>query len=414
MDTSSLPLGWKTTTDDDRISTAIILVLSLVLAVIMAFFIIGCVTWRRKRLKMSEKDLEKKAKRSQELSEDESQEEPEEVRRMKSQQRMWSRATARWKANVRISARRRRGKRQAASLSTSHSSNSLPNLSILSVNQSRVTIASEPQEESEVDTTTEHHEDPPEDGPSSSGSSLEHSSSSTHPPAYHRSAHPVESVQQRSEFTGRSADDPSSEEHLPYVPPTDGVHVATDDKQMLSQLASLASAPPPSPTSPSLCPSTGTTSDVPLASVPPMEEVEENEIKLACLQNDSAGVWTCSSGSLEHISTSEECPPVPSYSQEHSLETIFPPPPSKGTFVSAPFYDHPTSFEVDIVGIEPVEGPSAPPFESIGPSAPPLDDVCFLDTIPSAPPIPLEGPDQGPSSDPRVSDDEVSTTLGVS
>lgn len=419
---SSLPQGWKPRAEDDHISTSIILVLSLVLASLMCIFIIGCVTWRRKRRRLLERDLEKKERVSRDDSDDESQEEEsEEVRRMKSQQRMWSKATARWKANVRLSARRRRGKRQAAlhSSSAHSSSHSLHILPSPSLNQSRATVASVNPEGVDTDSASAHHEDPPEDAHPDSNVPDPSSSPSSHPPAYNRATVVPSSPANSTELSdppGAPSDEQCAEEQLPYSPPADGAHVATDDKHVLSHLASLASEPPSNPSSLSPDLSYGTTSEPPLATVPAMEEVEENEICLACLgQNPSEVEVTLST--TGPLASTEDCPPIPSYQHEHhSPRSTFPPPPSKSSLASAPFYEYPMSFEADVVGIDPVEGPSAPPFESIGPSAPPLDDDQFLDTIPSAPPIPLDDhveqqapphPDDDVPSAPIIDDDEI-------
>ena len=79
---------------------------------------------------------------------------------------------------------------------------------------------------------------------------------------------------------------------------------------------------------------------------------------------------------MAHISSE---PPAPSYSHDpgSSSHYPFPLPPTKSRLAAPQFYEYPSSFEEDVIGMDPPSGPSAPPFEvaaaTAPPSAPPLE-----------------------------------------
>ncbi|TCD59749.1 hypothetical protein EIP91_011619, partial [Steccherinum ochraceum] len=85
---SYLPPGWPSKSNDDRIPTPVIVGLSIVLAVIICGFMVGCIFWRKQRRKRARdmRDLEEKRK-SKLYDEDSEDEENEDIKRARSQQR---------------------------------------------------------------------------------------------------------------------------------------------------------------------------------------------------------------------------------------------------------------------------------------------------------------------------------------
>ncbi|OJT08500.1 hypothetical protein TRAPUB_683 [Trametes pubescens] len=262
----SLPPGWdKDKVDDDM--TGMILGLSLSLAVALTVFMMGIVRWRQKRQARAEKDTEG----TPSVFGGESLEESEELKRARTQQRLWARASAKWVANVRQSARRRRKRMAATAKDSDGRLLRDPQGSLSSVSLTH--------------TTTAHDFDNRASSPSSLRSSRRSivsrspsptpsdrhrpSSSSHHPPAYLQSSssafqyayprwnsHPLDTTPD-SHHASRLPPPPESPppcsadrspppplSPLPYEPPAHSAHVAVDDKAVLARLVHLASAPP--------------------------------------------------------------------------------------------------------------------------------------------------------------------------
>ncbi|KAG5220955.1 Transcriptional regulatory protein [Salix suchowensis] len=100
----TLPPGWgKKNSVKDK---TIIVTLPLVLAFVICFLIIGCLFWRKSRAKKyREHDIEMKALQLRRNEEDN---ESIVIQAALTKQKLWARATARWKANARYTARQRR------------------------------------------------------------------------------------------------------------------------------------------------------------------------------------------------------------------------------------------------------------------------------------------------------------------
>uniref|UniRef100_A0A8H7Y6P3 Uncharacterized protein n=1 Tax=Psilocybe cubensis TaxID=181762 RepID=A0A8H7Y6P3_PSICU len=374
----SLPPGWKPTrTSENR--TPLILAVSLVLAFLICSFIIGCLFWR-KTVKKNHRsyDVEAKARRKRSAISVESLVAEKEH---KTKQKIWARATARWKANVRYTARQRRGRRFGSRAS-------IANQSTLSLDRSRSRLAGS---NSSIRSTASsrrsstssirsqlHDEDAIPTSPTSAQVSNSRPSSPAqptinNPPAYqHRSQIPPIII---------SSDDPTGGEyptstpqfgrsrrpshssnysasaaitndgHVVELSPTHlhAAHVATDDKSLLARLQDLASAPP---TDDSL-PSAGTS---------------EIQVSAPEWQDDDIEAFA------PELTTSP--------GQSSTSPSMFPPPPSKGVLAASEFYTHPYSFE-EMEDLDAECGPSAPPFEEG--ASPPLQDTHLL--VPSAPPL---------------------------
>lgn len=393
-----LPTGWKPPTTTTPSHTNLILALSLVLAFLICFFIIGCLFWRKsRRRKYRENDVEMKAKkRAQAAALDQARQDMVERESMiekevRVKQKIWARATARWKANARYSARQRKGKRIVHTMRNPQVQNpsTLPNnqeessTSALSPSPSRspsplASSRSSYQSPSSPVSLALHidEDEPPDRVPTLSVSSP--SPPPVSPPAYHQrvcvplitilggdlltdgqdsssaSLTPHRSRRPSHSSACHTPDESSCNDNLRiYTPSPHSAHVATDDKTLLARLATLASAPPPD-----------TDSD-------PAEPSTIQVSAPAWRDEDYADIAESYDTSSSHES------------QPRSLTSLFPPPPSKGKLVSSEFYDYPYSFE-EFTSLDPEPEPSAPPFEE-GPNAPPIDDVNLL--LPSAPPL---------------------------
>jgi len=418
-DVDTYPSGWNGEPKDDPL-TPVIITLSVVLALGICTFIILCVVWRRKRARRL-KDPEKRKKRETAVTE----EEDAEVRRLQSQQKMWAKASARWKANVKQSARRRR-KRQAgaakdgdARLLTESSHSSSMSLHRMPTGSSSSSAARSTRLSFSDDNT-----DPPAPTPASPE------------PDTHRSHRPPAYLSDTSDMAAKARDGfqetvlplaadsvlgtdnaaashssiriPSSSDDLPLPYPDfiQAGHVATDDKALLARMADLASAPE--------APASSITGGSPAvyASVPPLEDdfdVMPFDIHVVDCDAAEAGE---PSGSRRTPSPRPPLSPdcTPSYSRDPSPgPSLLPPPPLKGRLAAPTFYEYPASFEEDVLGLEPEMGPSAPPFEDEGisaASAPPLEveyDMEETDALPSAPPlmdddVPISGDQESPGS----------------
>jgi hypothetical protein len=260
----------------------------------------------------------------------------------KAKLKIWARATARWKENIRHAARQRKGKRVVtARFSQSHQYSHSSNNS-----RSRLTVHSRTSSRRSSVVSFSDDKSQPIIGECMSPMSLPFDAISaptvsriaTSPPAYHHDGQASPVIY--SSISHTSFNQNSSTPNAVNV-----AHVATDDKTLLARLVDLASRPPEE-TFPDALDGSDT-----LVSAPSwhdeLEEIPPNFI----LYNSP----TCLASSL------------------------FPPPPLKEHMATGDMYDYSFSFE-GTAALEPE--PSAPPFHLD--STPPLDDHRI---IPSAPPL---------------------------
>ncbi|KAH7914732.1 hypothetical protein BJ138DRAFT_1170370 [Hygrophoropsis aurantiaca] len=378
-DTSVLPAGWPTgSTSSSQTDSTIILALAIVLAVSICSFMIGCIFWRRKKKRVKvEQDIELKVR--QKVRPDDASEDGEREKEARGKLKIWSKASARWKASVRQSARRRRPRRHVVSASRASRSRS-PSLSDIREISSFSTIS--PPRSPRVSFTS--HPDPIPSLPLPVSPVLEMEGTLTpiaehhtsrvspisppsSPPAYNPSlsSRQASTGSDRDSFrsTQRMFDRNNASSHeddvMPYVP-CFVAHIATDDKTQLARLEDLASAPP------SINVDGASSSVQPLVSAP---------------------VWLD-----EPEDYTEDLPPHAdvflSPVHGHMLSS-FPPPPSKVDTISNCFAKA-SSYGDDFETLEPENEPSAPPFDepndsileapALAPSAPPLEeDTSHLD-----------------------------------
>ncbi|RDB28452.1 hypothetical protein Hypma_015923 [Hypsizygus marmoreus] len=415
----TLPPGWKPSTKTQSSRTPLILALSLVLAFFICFLIIGCLFWRKskRRKRRQDTDIEMRARRRRrnQTQDDDSTRGLAEAtqKEVRVKQKIWARATARWKANARYSARQRRGKRIASTTrmtSPQNSSISLdqppdaqrsPQIAALSPPLSRRSSMESLYADPSLGDPAHTPSSPHEDGRSQHTAPPIPSSHPpppprTSPPAYHQrvpvpqivisstgsdgdqlTSSPLSPPTRRSSFSSRCPSDPTDTATDPELPPQPlhAAHVATDDKALLARMADLASAPPEDATNSS----SYTNTTVFEVSAPVWEDEELEDFSDHHPYDPESNI----PASDQSTSTSSTAP-------------LFPPPPSKGKMAAA-FYDYPYAFE-DITG-EPEPGPSAPPFEEeessslpemvLTASAPPLseaDAVYYTESYASAPP----------------------------
>lgn len=311
----------------------------------------------------------------------------------KGRQKIWARATARWKQNALYTARQRRGRRPTStrsqpldSCTTLHpsvptetpdddddASSMTSRAQSVSRSVSRRTSiestygvsppsSNQPQEPTNnphtppsiiVDSSPDPSLSPPAYRQRtlvtpiitpSSGLSVpdEHDGSgSLLPPSPRPSnlsfnASPVEG---KSSISAQGSDTPQI--------PVHAAHVATDDKALLALLSDLAERPP------------GET---------PHNAESSHQVSVPVWEDEQLEDFTPESS---ETGTSGSTPQPP-----------FPPPPAKGKMVEPSFYAYRCSFEEFSESIDPEMGPSAPPFEA--PGAPVLGDMIML---PSAPPL---------------------------
>lgn len=432
-----LPPGWKNQSEPDRTLTYIILVLSLILAVVICIFMVGCITWRKKR--REKRDLEKTASTSSLRLGYDSEEESGEIKQAKKQQKLWARASSRWMANVRHSARRRRAQRNISS------NNSLARASRSSLASTTLAASSssvEPAMRSIVDVSdtsfpssqSDRENEPEHDTqlPSPSASIVEPRTPagpvSSRPPSYLRNSQPClpshhSDISERltaPESVGEPINELSSSRKTLEVdhtdldhtsrdepPPSpyeeallDAAHVATDDKNVLARMAAMASAPPVADEDDSS--QSGNSSG---PSVPVLHEFEQDvyedhpDLSPSGPSADSSHLAQLRPSLPSHKQLSLSLP-APSYSSNpHDLSTqhpLFPAPPTKSCLAVPSFYEYPASFEDDVLNAEPSAEPSAPPFEleEATPSAPPMEEANRqvmgdkrLSLVPSAPPV---------------------------
>ncbi|KAH9962720.1 hypothetical protein BGW80DRAFT_860238 [Lactifluus volemus] len=372
FDISTLPPGWNSivTNTASRQLTIAVLVLSVALAIIIVAIMFTCVFRRRKSA--PKRDPEKKSPRSPNVADDRS------IREAKAAQRKWSRATSRWRDNIRFAARRRRSNwtlTTSASYTTQareesaevgiESQGSPPSSRSPTPTPSQRTSSAASIHSPTTQTRASHELEPqlhPNDVPSLNPVVP------SQPPAYY--APPSSSsapVYTQSGCSSSSSPKVPLASHTPpqahdggdYLSSISG-HVATDDKAILSHRVALASAPPGAVNS-------HISQSV---SVPSLEDVDIFELP-------------CGSRlSSPHIDAHGD-EPHPPYSPPTFM---LPPPPSKGKQK----YDYSRDLDIDvnrdIVTVEPDLGPSAPPFEENG-TAPPFDPDVL---VPSAPPMPSE------------------------
>ncbi|KAI0315664.1 hypothetical protein OF83DRAFT_1293203 [Amylostereum chailletii] len=445
FDLSSLPQGWQ---PHDPISEGVIiaiLLLSLALAIFIVFFMVSCVIWRRKRRarrKDKDKDVEKRLQKKLRGGEGDS---DDDLRQAVVSQKRWARASSRWKANVRFTARRRRRDKVVVA-SDGPSSTTLcededrypSSISSLSRSASPISTFSLTGSRSQRQSLSEDAGMPsPPSSPRPSSSSLpplsdthetpRASMSATpappssplgqtipHPPAYYRHNGEGDAFGVDAPSYPEDTPRPSSSKlllaaHVPSTPvydteespvtPTYGGHVATDDKTLLARRAAMASAPVDDDGRPSVLSL--------VISAPELADVSPVDFPLDALGPPSR----CAPDSPG---------PEPAYAPPLSG---LPPPSAKGKLAISHFDQYACAFErdeeieMDIEGVEPVVGPSAPPFDA-GWERPgsPVGGV-----VPSAPPLEMDGEEMslglGPSAPPEDDEDEgdpvAVDTLGV-
>ncbi|KZT74952.1 hypothetical protein DAEQUDRAFT_807233 [Daedalea quercina L-15889] len=405
----TLPSGWsKDSTLHDDPLTPVIITLSVVLALGICAFIVICVVWRRRRSQQL-KDPEWRGRKKT----DEQQDAGEGLQRAKSQQRLWARASARWKANIRQSARRRRKRNPAAakdvdtrslveqpthpssvSLRTSASQSSFSH-SIASTTSSRHRDSYDPSSSALQETRYSPSRPPaylsgPSDAPASpQGTFPSTAFASTSRPIYDKAGFPLDGARDTPLPDG---------DGLPPADPFDSGHIATDDKATLARMASLASAPPSR--SGSGTEEVGEPSTllplVPLLEdefepIPPELRITDYDEYVGMYSDVSGCRDAPSPGPFSFLSASGT--QTPSYSREPSPHPALPAPPTRGRLAAPTFYEYPVSFEEDVLSAEPEVGPSAPPFDhgdSLAASAPPMEsdyDSMAAVVLPSAPPM---------------------------
>lgn len=357
FDTSALPAGWDTATNSSSTTeSTIILALAIVLAGSICVFMIGCLIWRKRKKRT--RDIERKLRHKH--SPDHDSQDNVREKDIRGKMRMWAKASARWKSNIRQSARRRR-KRPVGSSMVNR-----PLSPAFCDSQLSVVTPSAPSRRGsfvagEVDSSRPEpilcleseppdvQPDPPQSAsPPTYGASLvprfPHLSPSS--AASHSSSTPPHSPQHsnRPPLT--------EEEPLPYIPRSDG-HVATDDKAQLARIRDLASSPP----------------------------MIVDAASPSTLQSVSAPEWHEVEGDMEDLGV--DLGQVPMSSQTFGSPPSFPPPPSQADISFGYLDDLPLRYgEGDDIPV-PLSFPvsSGSSFRA-SPSAPPID---YSDLEPSAP-----------------------------
>lgn len=462
--------------DDEPAKTSLIIALSIGLSCFIIALMVSVVVIRRRARKQRDLELawRQKKKETGDVSDDESGE----SKRSRSTQKLWSKAPSRWKASIRQGIRRRRVLRYTSSLKAVEPSISSGRPSIttervsvhsnLSRASSRAsshrTSRSGPVESTVPASSTSASRSAPsvsdrtsvraprsrESSPRRSTASpsphivLPSSSSPPPPPSPPLPtdvplppAYPHSTAESRAERRASKApawrprhsqivhdegsrgdnideDDEDvpqpayasrADESQPAYSPAPAAHVATDDKTTLARMAELASAPPSE--GPSSAPTVPEWHDADAAD-------EELAASFAYLQDPHAA----------GPSSSLPLPPPGESSGAGSIllaRSPFPAPPEKGTRAAPAFYDYPAAFEEDVAHTEPLEEPSAPPFEEdenavrMGPSAPPfLPPITDEDEhpAPSAPPMDLDHP-PGPSAPPAPGERDVAVLFAT-
>ncbi|EMD41872.1 hypothetical protein CERSUDRAFT_110431 [Gelatoporia subvermispora B] len=453
VDEGSLPPGWEKDSDDRDLLTPIITVLSLVLAMAICLFISGCVAWRRKRRAQKVKDPEKHKRKDVLYDSDTEQEDADDAQRVRRQKRLWAKTSARWRAGVRLSARRRR-KRPAAA---AKDGDDRPQSEVSSIRPSTSSASLEASMlVSRPDAASPHPSTPCTPVPRSPASSAPQSRSPSPcpdpahslPPAYlfstSSSPHETPVTGGRSQSSEPDLLCTSTDRAETPLPPHEprrsrsssllgasrssingmhAAHVAIDDKAVLARMAEYASIPPPES---DLTSGVAGGSSTAYASVPPPEdEFEEIPFSVGGSLDPECGegpanlchsLPPASQSTLMLASTDGDgLAHAPSYEAGPSgLCPLIPPPLTKTRLPPSMFFDYPASdLEDDIINIEPVFGPSAPPFEEEpvpDASAPPLvyDYAPDAAVLPSAPTLVAdEGDFIEPGTDPYHRDRSV-------
>lgn len=358
-----LPPGWKPPPKPPQGRTTTILAVSLALSLFICVLIIVCLFWRKSIIDKKKRLADVEAKdRGRGRREDLTSAELmhlEHEKEAKAMQKLWARATARWRANARYTLRQRRGKRIFRSSHNHQSSVSIDDSgSRLAGSQPSSVLSSDvPPREDELPSSRDQQS-------TSSGATPAPGRSSS-PPAYqHGHGIPLIVISSPNYSTGLSG--LSTPTHLslprrlsqpslssstanPRQPSLEcdpfpaAAHVATDEKALLARLADMASAPP--------------------------EDSDE-----ALYPQVSAPEWH---EELETFATST----APANADIMSTSSLFPPPPSKERLAAAERLEYAFAYD-DLENAEPEPEPSAPPFEEG--SAPPRDGPLLL---PSAPPM---------------------------
>ncbi|KAG6845378.1 hypothetical protein H0H87_010487 [Tephrocybe sp. NHM501043] len=408
----SLPPGWKEQSESSNSRTTLILALSLVLAFVICFLIIGCLFWRKskRRKRRQNQDVEGKARkrRRQDIVEDDRVSMLTE-REVKVKQKIWARATARWKANAKYTARQRRGKRIASTTRLNSPRSSCASLDRVADPQATLahipptSSSPTPSPRSSMESmymgtgegavtalSPEEQVDDPLDAsapipiPSPPAyhpqpSTLAHGESGLY--SVHGSCLPLSDAEPSSYHSPSQSNCASHSVHA--------AHVATDDKALLARMVDLASAPPPD----SADSSESYVADYPISAPLWQDEVLED------FEDGS------------HQPVTHDLPPPQTSVDPVSPARLFPTPPSKGKM--ADFYDYPYTFDILV---EPEPGPSAPPFEEgpqhasdmvrLAPSAPSLSETesaYYNEAYASAPSHDWEiSSTPGPSADNRT------------
>ncbi|KAI0778617.1 hypothetical protein BD413DRAFT_490010 [Trametes elegans] len=294
----NLPSGWGKDEADNM--AGIILGLSLSLAVALLIFMLAVVRWRRKRHSRLDEDAEKTSP----VADGASVHESEEVIRARTQQRLWARASAKWVANVRQSARRRRKRMAAAkdsegrALREAQASSSAVSLAH-SLNPADIDRRLSSESRAPSFRRSRRPQTPSRSPSPASYDRHGEPYSLNHPPAYlsgssssvfqhiysRGHSHPLDvapdshGIPQFEPPPLSSADrsPPPPLSPLPYEPPVHSAHVAVDDKAVLARMAHLASAPPPTVDGPLHPEVTGGSSEV-HPSVPVLDDGPFEEI----------------------------------------------------------------------------------------------------------------------------------------
>lgn len=208
--TITYPVGWDPP-DKDSIRKdlpAIIMALSIALAVLVCVFTLSCHFWRKGRRRKHRADVESKEKKKGTSDKE---------REFKHKQHLWARATARWRSNVKLTARKRRADKsmRTSIITPSHT----PPPSQPSTRPPSPVPEERPQSPLEQSSAATSSQRPDDTAPASTRPI------SSSPPAYHHPPESSSSSQQQS----------SSENYAG--------HVATDDKVLLAQRAELANVP---------------------------------------------------------------------------------------------------------------------------------------------------------------------------
>ena len=360
FDTSVLPAGWNSGSTLSSTASTTILALAIVLAGSICVFIIGCLIWRRRKKRT--RDIERKLGHKGGTHDDSQDNRREKDARGK--MRMWAKASARWKSNIRQSARRRRKRPMVSSIDNRPLSPTIsdsPQLSVVapSTPSRRGSIASEepdsprPEAVSCLNDIVTEPPDPPR---------------SASPPTYGASfVPPFSRLPPSSAVSDPSSTPPHStqrgnppsfieDEPLPYIPRSDG-HVATDDKSQLAHIRELASSPP-------------TIVDADASTMQPVSAPELHEVE----------------NNLDDLDIDPSEVPAPF----HDFG-LLPSPPSKADLPSPFDYlgDHPLRYGEDGILVSLPVPESLGPSLGASPSAPPIDDPGLEPSAPS-----FEGEDE--------------------